>query len=295
MSKLNESTPVGVTGGYSIDSLNSVNIKNKNKKVPHSFMVYSETNQLQTNKKKKIKKHLSFEDLSNIPLNDLKDVMNSFGELKVTAEIETLCKKFHEIISIRKEYISDYCYPWEDVKLDINQNYENYKNVDDKGYEKTPIIKYYDDAYSYQGEMTDLEEEFEIKEGVFQVYSKEEKNKSLYSVKSMTDFFKDYTQIMNLVTDQAAKSFSFRRLSLLELKFVLYQTLHSSEEVMESKEVPHRDFYNVRKVDTHVHLASSMNQKHLLRFIKKKLKNYPGIFNFDRKKVKNKNKSKMRW
>ena len=35
------------------------------------------------------------------------------------------------------------------------------------------------------------------------------------------------------------------------------------------------DFYNIRKVDTHVHLASCMNQKHLLRFIKKKLRTCP--------------------
>jgi len=35
---------------------------------------------------------------------------------------------------------------------------------------------------------------------------------------------------------------------------------------------PHRDFYNVRKVDTHIHHSASMHQKHLLRFIKKKLK-----------------------
>lgn len=38
------------------------------------------------------------------------------------------------------------------------------------------------------------------------------------------------------------------------------------------KAVPHRDFYNIRKVDTHVHAASCMNQKHLLRFIKKMMK-----------------------
>lgn len=36
--------------------------------------------------------------------------------------------------------------------------------------------------------------------------------------------------------------------------------------------VPHRDFYNVRKVDTHIHHSSSMNQKHLLKFIKKKIR-----------------------
>lgn len=38
---------------------------------------------------------------------------------------------------------------------------------------------------------------------------------------------------------------------------------------------PHRDFYNVRKVDTHIHHSSCMHQKHLLRFIKSKLKKEP--------------------
>lgn len=38
--------------------------------------------------------------------------------------------------------------------------------------------------------------------------------------------------------------------------------------------MPHRDFYNVRKVDTHIHLAAAMNQKHLLRFIKRKLRDH---------------------
>ncbi len=37
------------------------------------------------------------------------------------------------------------------------------------------------------------------------------------------------------------------------------------------------DFYNVRKVDTHVHHSSSMNQKHLLRFIKSKMKRSPQV------------------
>jgi AMP deaminase len=48
--------------------------------------------------------------------------------------------------------------------------------------------------------------------------------------------------------------------------------LNELKELAQQKLVPHRDFYNVRKVDTHIHAASCMNQKHLLRFIKKKLK-----------------------
>jgi AMP deaminase len=48
--------------------------------------------------------------------------------------------------------------------------------------------------------------------------------------------------------------------------------LNELKETSQQKAVPHRDFYNVRKVDTHIHAASCMNQKHLLRFIKKKIK-----------------------
>jgi AMP deaminase len=48
--------------------------------------------------------------------------------------------------------------------------------------------------------------------------------------------------------------------------------LNEVKEISQQKAVPHRDFYNVRKVDTHIHGASCMNQKHLLRFIKKKIK-----------------------
>lgn len=40
---------------------------------------------------------------------------------------------------------------------------------------------------------------------------------------------------------------------------------------------PNSDFYNVRKVDTHIHHSASMNQKHLLRFIKAKLKKNPDV------------------
>ncbi len=49
----------------------------------------------------------------------------------------------------------------------------------------------------------------------------------------------------------------------------------SQRELDAQKSVPHRDFYNCRKVDTHVHHSACMNQKHLLRFIKHKLKKYP--------------------
>ena len=45
-------------------------------------------------------------------------------------------------------------------------------------------------------------------------------------------------------------------------------------EVAEQRAVPHRDFYNIRKVDS-LALDAAPNQKHLLRFIKKKMKVHP--------------------
>lgn len=46
-------------------------------------------------------------------------------------------------------------------------------------------------------------------------------------------------------------------------------------EFLAQKGAPHRDFYNIRKVDTHIHHSACMNQKHLLRFTKSKLRKEP--------------------
>jgi len=67
------------------------------------------------------------------------------------------------------------------------------------------------------------------------------------------------------------KSFSYNRLQLLEMRFNLHRRLNGRREYAEQKMVPHRDFYNCRKVDTHVHHSACMSQKHLMRFIIGKL------------------------
>ncbi|KAI9002405.1 hypothetical protein BC832DRAFT_593705 [Gaertneriomyces semiglobifer] len=113
-------------------------------------------------------------------------------------------------------------------------------------------------------------------DGVFQVYTSPEDANSdsngLVSFPTIKDYFKDLDYIVNVISDGPTKSFAFRRLRYLESKFQMYVLLNEYQELADSKRVPHRDFYNVRKVDTHVHHSSCMNQKHLLRFIKYKLK-----------------------
>jgi AMP deaminase len=90
-------------------------------------------------------------------------------------------------------------------------------------------------------------------------------------------------------------SYSFKRLELLAARFNLHVLLNDTRELEAQKSVPHRDIYNIRKVDTRkifffpppshfpllspryvsssdVHHSACMNQKHFLRFIKSKLK-----------------------
>jgi AMP deaminase len=85
----------------------------------------------------------------------------------------------------------------------------------------------------------------------------------------------DLDFVLSVISDGPTKSFAFKRLKYLESKWNMYILLNEYEELAEAKRVPHRDFYNVRKVDTHVHHSSCMNQKHLLRFIKSKMRKTP--------------------
>ncbi|KAJ1679329.1 AMP deaminase, partial [Spiromyces aspiralis] len=94
-------------------------------------------------------------------------------------------------------------------------------------------------------------------------------------VPSIKEFYQDLEFLLDTVCHGPTKTFAFRRMRYLEARWQLYHLLNERAELHESKMVPHRDFYNVRKVDTHVHLAACMNQKHLLRFIKYKLKTEP--------------------
>ncbi|SCV71163.1 BQ2448_2751 [Microbotryum intermedium] len=122
--------------------------------------------------------------------------------------------------------------------------------------------------------------------GIYQVYNETsasettaedepKKVKPLYVVPTIKEYFQDLDEILAIISDGPAKSFAWRRLRYLQSKWNLYVLINEYRELAELKRVSHRDFYNVRKVDTHVHHSASMNQKHMLRFIKSKMKRCP--------------------
>lgn len=223
----------------------------------------------------------------------------------VTTELSIVCQKIQSLRERRRKYIN----------LSLQGPGDNPKDRDDWVIYPPPPEPYWDsykDGFpeskpqNNEAENTDgarkkrkmgqdIGEDFHIEDllpvpgpsdmvfrldsnSVYQVYENEEAaqaNRPVVEVPSLRDFYMDLDAIIDVSADGPIKSFAFKRLSYLEGKFQLYTLLNEYQELADSKKVPHRDFYNVRKVDTHVHHSSCMNQKHLLRFIKSKMKKSP--------------------
>lgn len=112
-------------------------------------------------------------------------------------------------------------------------------------------------------------------DGVVQVYADKDRTERIYPVADATTFFTDLHYVLRMTAAGNTRTVCHNRLNLLEHKFKFHLMLNADREFLAQKTTPHRDIYNVRKVDTHVHHSACMNQKHLLRFIKSKLRKEP--------------------
>lgn len=88
--------------------------------------------------------------------------------------------------------------------------------------------------------------------GVFNLYESEEdltNGKPVdYSYPDLATFVRDMNLLCAMIADGPLKSFCYRRLSYLSSKFQLHVLLNELRELASQKAVPHRDFYNIRKV-----------------------------------------------
>lgn len=116
---------------------------------------------------------------------------------------------------------------------------------------------------------------FRMEDGVIHVYASENDSVDIFPVASATTFFTDMHYLLKVVSIGNVRSVCHHRLRFLDEKYRVHHLLNEGEEFLAQKSAPHRDFYNCRKVDTHVHHSACMNQKHLLSFIKSKLKKEP--------------------
>ncbi|PHT67979.1 AMP deaminase [Capsicum annuum] len=130
------------------------------------------------------------------------------------------------------------------------------------------------DPFSF-GQFEATSHHFKMEDGVVHVYASESDTEELFPVASATTFFTDMHHVLKVMAVGNVRSYCHHRLRFLEEKFRLHLLVNADREFLAQKSAPHRDFYNIRKVDTHVHHSACMNQKHLLRFIKSKLRKEP--------------------
>lgn len=119
-----------------------------------------------------------------------------------------------------------------------------------------------------EGESAATIHSFSLEHGVFRLKNAE--GAYVDRVIPMSDFYRDYARVLDIASDGPVRTFTYERLKVLELKFDMHRNLNSSLELESTKE-DIRDFQNVYKVDTHVHLAAAMTASQLLDFIKAKL------------------------
>ncbi|CAG9534475.1 unnamed protein product [Cercopithifilaria johnstoni] len=207
------------------------------------------------------------EELSGVPLEDLQESARELTEALM------LRKEYMERIGnhfplTTKNFLSGH-YPKnlpkcrrKNIEITVQTSYNPPLPPEDHWGLNIPLPKY-EKVYVLKrnrGMMEILDEDGEIPDQFRRAYVSKEK------------FLRDLEKLSIMIANGPLKSFCFRRLCYLHNKFQLHTLMNEIREQHEQKSVPHRDFYNIRKVDTHIHAASSMNQKHLLRFIKKKMK-----------------------
>lgn len=136
-----------------------------------------------------------------------------------------------------------------------------------------PCPKDGEDPYSMEGIPENEDCLLKMVDGIVRVFDDENavENNTPRVIPSleMRQFAADFYEVLYMIADGPLKTYCHRRLRFLSSKFYLHEMLNEMAELKELKSVPHRDFYNVRKVDTHIHAAACMSQKHLLTFIQK--------------------------
>ena len=134
----------------------------------------------------------------------------------------------------------------EDICLDVNRM-------------KHILPKSMEDKYS-----------FEFIDGVARIYNideiKEESEldnddmNEIFETHTFDDYIEDLGSIYKLMAFGPAKTLCYRRLKILQCRFKLHLLINNEVEATEAHSVPYRDFYNVRKIDNHIHHSACMHQ-----------------------------------
>ncbi|XP_032947833.1 AMP deaminase 1 isoform X3 [Rhinolophus ferrumequinum] len=194
----------------------------------------------------------------------------------VTVEdFEIVCKGLYRALCIREKYMQKSFQRFPNTPSKYLRNVEGEAWVTNENFYPvfTPPVKKGEDPFRTDDLPENLGYHLKMKDGIVYIYpdeaaaSKDEPKPLPYP--NLDSFLDDMNFLLALIAQGPVKTYAHRRLKFLSSKFQVHEMLNEMDELKELKNNPHRDFYNCRKVDTHIHAAACMNQKHLLRFIKK--------------------------
>ncbi|KPP66118.1 AMP deaminase 3-like, partial [Scleropages formosus] len=188
-------------------------------------------------------------------------------------DYEQAAKSLLKALFIREKYskLAYHRFPRTTAKFLRSAEGQKWLEEDEVLPDVSPCPREGEDPYRMEDIPENLNYELKMKDGIIYVYDNVEALK-LQQPRSLPypdleTFAIDLSQVLAMIADGPTKTYCHRRLNFLGSKFYLHEMLNEMAELKELKSVPHRDFYNVRKVDTHIHAAACMNQKHLLQFI----------------------------
>ena len=241
---------------------------------------------------------------------DLNEVVgHSISGRSVLPEVSDICRNIQKVLDIRRRYINISLqepkhdprnhenwkiYPpppdpvwYEDRDRPFHSNWASASTFTDSNAQQTPKLRKAGQNIGADFDVSELlplpgvsgQTTYELDQSsVYQVYKSQqalEAQEPIVQVPTLRQYYKDKDKFIDYSADGPSKSYTYRQLEILDSKFNLHKMENSYQEHTDCKKVPHRDFYNVRKVDTHVHHSACMNQKHLLRYMKSKVKKSP--------------------
>ncbi|KAI5086625.1 AMP deaminase 3-like isoform X1, partial [Silurus meridionalis] len=188
-------------------------------------------------------------------------------------DYEQAAKSLLKALFIREKYskLAYHRFPQTTGKFLRSAENQKWKEEDDVQPVICPCPREGEDPYSMENIPENLSYMLKMRDGIVYVYENAaalKKNKPhCLPYPDLETFAIDMSYVLAMIIDGPTKTYCHRRLNFLSSKFYLHEMLNEMAELKELKGVSHRDFYNVRKVDTHIHAAACMNQKHLLKFI----------------------------
>ena len=91
----------------------------------------------------------------------------------------------------------------------------------------------------------------------------------LLSPPSLAEFADDFERLTIILADGPTRTFSHQRMDVIMRAFEMHTNLNHRQEELEQTMLP-RDFFQVAKVDNHIHLAAGMPVQDFSRFIQEK-------------------------